>query len=204
VNPPTFEVTYPADGAFVIHVDKVSNSGLLKIFIDEQLALEKPLPCGEGQGKSWRYVAQWKLWESTYDADITVPVKAGARRIRVENHGKDWVAVTRYAFIGCRTQERQDVVCYALAAPSAAVVWIQNTDSTWVNHAQHAAEIRPFPAAAYALEGFADGAYEVEWWETWKGSPLRRETVRAAGGKLTLSPGPVATDVAAKIMPLKR
>jgi hypothetical protein len=204
VNPPTFEVTYPADGAFVIHVDKVSNSGLLKIFIDEQLALEKPLPCGEGQGKSWRYVAQWKLWESTYDADIAVPVKAGARRIRVENHGKDWVAVTRYAFIGCRTQERQEVVCYALAAPSAAVVWIQNNDSTWVNHAQHAGEIRPFPAAAYALEGFADGEYEVEWWETWKGSPLRRETVRAAGGRLTLSPGPIATDVAAKIFPLKR
>ena len=204
VNPPTFEVTYPADGSFVIHVDKVSSSGLLHIFIDGQLALEKPLPCGEGQGKSWKYVAQWKLWESVYDTDISVPVKAGAHRIRVENHGKDWVAVTRYVFAGCRTQERQEVVCYALAAPSAAVVWIQNGDSTWVNHAQHAAEIRPFPAASYALDGFADGEYAVEWWETWKGTPQRRETVRAKGGKLTLSPGPIATDVAAKIMPLKR
>ena len=204
VNPPTFEVTYPADGAFVIHVDKVSNAGLLKIFIDGELALEKPLPCGEGLGKSSKYVAQWKLWETVYDADIVVPVKAGARRIRVENHGKDWVAVTRYVFTGCRTLERQEVVCYALAAPSAAIVWIQNCDSTWVNHAQHAAEIRPFPAAAYTLDGFADGAYEVEWWETWKGGPLRRETVRSVNGKLTLNPGPVATDVAAKIMPLKK
>ncbi len=204
VNPPTFEVTCPADGAFVVHVDKVSNSGLLKIFIDDQLALEKPLPCGEGQGKSWKYVAQWKLWESVYDADVTVPVKAGNHRIRVENHGDDWVAVTRYTFTGCRTQERQEVVCYALAAKSAAVVWIQNGDSTWVNHARHAAEIRPFPASAYTLDGFADGAYTVEWWETWKGSPQRRETVRAAGGKLTLDPGPVATDVAAKIVPIMR
>ena len=83
-------------------------------------------------------------------------------------------------------------------------MWIQNCDSTWVNHAQHAAEIRPFPAAAYTLDGFADGAYEVEWWETWKGGPLRRETVRSVNGKLTLNPGPVATDVAAKIMPLKK
>ena len=204
VNPPTFEVTYPADGAFVAHVDKVSNSGLLKIFVDERLALEKPLPCGEGQGKSWKYVEQWKLWESTYDADIAVPVAAGAHRIRVENHGKDWVAVTRYTFTGCRTQERQEAVCYALAAPSAAVAWIQNGDSTWVNHARHAAEIRPFPAAAYMLDGFADGEYAVEWWETWKGAPLRRETVRASGGKLTLAPGPVAADVAAKITPLKK
>jgi len=84
------------------------------------------------------------------------------------------------------------------------VVWIQNNDSSWMSHAQHADEILPYPAAAYTLDGFQDGAYTVEWWETWKGTPQRRETVRAAGGKLTLHPGPVATDVAAKIVPLKR
>lgn len=201
VNPPTFEVTYPAVGAFVIHVEKVSNFGLLKVFIDDKLVLEKPLPCGEGHGKSWRYVEQWRLWESVYDADISVPVPAGPHRIRVENHGKDWVAVTRYVFTGCRTRERQDVVGYALAAPSAAIVWIQNGDSTWVNHAQHADEIRPFPAADYTLDGFVDGEYTVEWWETWRGAPLRRETVCATNGKLILHPGPVATDVAAKIIP---
>jgi hypothetical protein len=198
-NPPTFEAAYPADGAFVVHVDKVSNGGLLKVFVDDRLALERPLPCGEGCGKSWRYVAQWKLWESVYDEDVAVPVPAGAHRIRVENHGRDWVSVSRYAFTGCRTSERQDVVCYALAAPSAAVVWIQNGDSTWVNHAQHAGEIRPFPAATYTLDGFADGEYTVEWWETWTGSPLRRETARAAGGKLALAPGPIASDLAAKV-----
>ncbi len=203
VNPPTFEVTYPADGDFVMRVDKVSNSGLLKIFVDERLALEKPLPCGEGCGKSWKYVAQWKLWQSVYDEDVRVPVKAGARRIRVENHGRDWVAVTRYVFAGCRTKERQEAVCYALAAPSAAVVWIQNAESTWVNHARHADEIRPYPAAAYVLDGFADGAYDVEWWETWKGAAVRRETVRASGGRLTLKPGPVATDVAARVSRVK-
>ena len=203
VNPPTFEVTYPHDGSFIVHVDKVSHSGVLKVFIDEQLALERDLPCGEGQGKSWRHVPQWKLWESVYDEDIRVPVKAGLRRIRVENHGKDWVSVPRYVFTGCRAHERQEAVCYALAAPSVAVAWIQNGDSTWVNHARSPAEIRSFPPAAYTLEGFADGAYEVEWWETWKGVPQRRETVRAEGGKLTLTPGPVATDLAAKIMRLK-
>lgn len=202
VNPPTFEVAYPADGAFVVRVEKVSNGGLLKVFVDDALALERALPCGEGHGKSWRYVEQWKLWESVYDEDIAVPVKAGARRIRVENHGKDWVSVARYTFTGCRARERQEALCYALASPGVAVVWIQNAESTWVNHAAGAGEIRPFPAAEYALAGFADGAYEVEWWETWKGAPLRRETVRAEGGRLTLRPGPVATDVAAKVRPM--
>jgi len=204
ISPPTFEVSYPADGAFVIQVDKVSNAGLLKVFVDDRLAMEKPLPCGEGCGKSWRYVPQWKLWESVYDEEVSVPVKAGAHRIRVENHGKDWVAVRRYVFSGCRTQERQEAVCYALAAPGVACVWIQNGESTWVNHAQCASEIRPFPAAAYTLDGFVDGDYEVTWWETWEGKELRRETARSAGGKLALNPGPIATDLAAKIVPLRR
>lgn len=203
VNPPTFEVTYPSDGTFVIHVDNVSASGLLKIFVDDELALERPLPCGEQCGKSWRYIERWKIWESVYDEDIPVSVTAGFHRIRVENHGRDWVTVPRYTFTGCRTEERQEVHCYALGAPSAAVVWIQNGDSTWVSHARNAGEILPFPAAPYALDGFSDGAYMVEWWETWKGAPLRREEVKADGGRIVLNPGPVATDIAARIFARK-
>jgi len=138
---------------------------LIKVFIDGVSVLEKPLPCGENCGKSWRYVERWKLWESVYDAELAVPVPAGTHRIRVENHGKDWVAVSRYTFTGCRTRELQEVNGYALAAPDVAVVWLQNADSTWVNHAQYAAEIRPYPAADFTLDGFAAGEYEVEWWE---------------------------------------
>ncbi|MDA3924577.1 MAG: DUF5060 domain-containing protein [Kiritimatiellae bacterium] len=204
VNPPVFEVVYPEDGNFIVHVDKVSNSGLLKIFVDDKLALEQPLPCGEGHGQSWRYVKRWNLWESVYNSDITVPVLAGRHRVRVENHGADWVKVDHYTFSGCRMYEKHDVNCYALASPEVAVLWIQSGDSTWVNHARHKNEIRPFPAAEYILDGFADGDYEVEWWETWKGAVLRKEKVRAEQGVLKLHPGVVATDLAAKIYPAKR
>ena len=202
VNPPVFEIVYPEDGEFVIHVDRVSNSGLLKLFVDEKQVLEKALLCGEGHGKKWRYIKQWKLWESTYDSDITVPVKAGKHQIRVENHGADWVSVASYTFSGCRLQEKQEVQCYALASPSVTIAWIQSGDSTWVNHARCPEEIRPLPAMAYILEGFTDGEYEVEWWETWKGAVKRRERVHAKGGKLLLSPVSIATDIAAKIRPI--
>jgi hypothetical protein len=111
--------------------------------------------------------------------------------------------VPRYLFSGCRTTETQEVNCYALAAESAAIVWIQNNDSTWVNHARHADEIRPFPAATYTLTAFPDGEYEVTWWETWQGAELRRERVKAVDGLLTLQPGIVATDTAAVIRRLK-
>ena len=203
VCPPTFEVTYPADGTFGLHVERVSSSGHIKVFVDDVLVLDRELPCGENHGESWRYVDTWKLWESVYNETLTVPVKAGRRRIRVENHGRDWVSVPRYLFSGCRTTETQEVNCYALAAESAAIVWIQNNDSTWVNHARHADEIRPFPAATYTLTAFPDGEYEVTWWETWQGAELRRERVKAVDGLLTLQPGIVATDTAAVIRRLK-
>ena len=203
VNPPLFDVDFPADGEFVMHVGRVSNSGLLKVFVDEKQVLEKDLPCGENHGKEWRYVERWKLWESVYDFDIAVPVKAGKHRIRVENHGADWVTVETYTFTGCRKYETQDLLCCALASPSVAIVWIQNGDSTWVSHARTPHDIRPLPAMEYALEGFTDGEYEVEWWETWKGAPQRTENVKVKGGQLVLKPGVVATDVAAKIRALK-
>ncbi|MFA7052389.1 MAG: hypothetical protein WC328_05155 [Kiritimatiellia bacterium] len=203
VRPPTFEVTYPADGTFGLHVEKVSHGGHLKVFVDDVPVLDRELPCGEGHGVSWRYIEQWKLWESVYNETVTVPVKAGRRRIRVENHGRDWVAVSRYLFSGCRATEIHAVNCYALAAERTAIVWIQNGDSTWVNHARHAGEIRPFPAAAYTLTAMPDGEYEVTWWETWQGAELRRERVTAAGGLLTLRPGAVATDTAAVVRRLE-
>jgi hypothetical protein len=113
------------------------------------------------------------------------------------------VSVSRYLFNGCRETETHAVNCYALAAETAAIVWLQNGDSTWVNHARHADEIRPYPAAAYTLTAFPDGEYEVTWWETWQGAELRRERVTAADGLLTLQPGVVATDIAAVVRRLK-
>ena len=61
--------------------------------------------------------------------------------------------------------------------------------------------VPPVPACRLTLDGFPDGGYEVEWWETWRGAPARREVVRAEGGRLILLPGEIATDVAARIRP---
>ena len=52
--PPTFLVDYPQAGKFMVRVGRVSGSGLLKIWIDDELKLEHELPCGEGLGKEGR------------------------------------------------------------------------------------------------------------------------------------------------------
>jgi hypothetical protein len=198
---PTFQVNYPVDGQFKLKIDTVSNSGHLKIYIDDELALERELPCGEGIGKSSKWQKQWQLWQCEYDEELSIPVAAGQRRIRVENHGKDWIRIPYFVFTGCRQIVHRDVICAGMACDSVAIVWLQNDASSWLNHARK--QVSPLPAASYGVEVRKDGRYRVEWWETWKGSVSHTQEVTARDGVLLLEPGPLATDVAAKIFPMR-
>ena len=78
---------------------------------------------------------QWKLWETTYDEDVAVEIPAGQHRIRIDNSGKDWVEVTRYTFTGCRVLDRPDVLVCGMKADDLAILWVQNKESCWHNHA---------------------------------------------------------------------
>jgi len=196
-NPPTFVVDYPQPGQFLMNVGRVSNSGRLKVWLDGELKLEREFPCGENVGKEWKYQPQWNLWESVYDEDVAIDVPAGKHRITVDNLGKDWMQVRRFVFTGCKTLDRPNLLVAALRSSEVAIVWLQNRDSDWFNHQKNA--VPSVPPSRVPLLGFSDGDYEVEWWETWKGAPVRRERITAQDGTLLLQPGEVATDVAAKI-----
>ena len=106
-----------------MHVGKVSNSGLLRVWVDGQQRLEKELPCGKGLGKESVCQPQWKLWETTYDEDVAVDIPAGRHRIRVDNFGKDWVDVTRYTFTGCRVLDRPNVLVCGMKTDELAILW---------------------------------------------------------------------------------
>ena len=176
-NPPTFVVDYPEAGKFVVHVDKVSHSGLLRIWVDGDLAAERELPCGEGLGKESVWREQWKLWETTYDEDVAVDVPAGRHRIRIENFGKDWVAVSKYTLTGCKVVDRPDVLVCGMRTSELAMLWLQNKRSSWYNHAG-GGKVGRVDAFELAVEGLSDGRYRLQWWETWKGqgSAWKRST----------------------------
>jgi len=197
-NPPAFVLNYPKPGKFVIHVEKVSNSGRLQVFVDDHLELDRKLPCGEKLGKSSVYRPQWKLWETTYDEDVAVEIPAGRHRIRVDNLGKDWVAVTKYTFSGCKVLDKPNVLVCGMKSKSVAIVWLQNRESCWYNHGKDGkvGQVEPF---TLTIAGLSDGKYRLQWWETWKGEPGRTEQGEANNGRLTLSVPPLATDVAVKI-----
>ncbi len=195
-NPPTFLVSYPKPGQFVVRVGRVSGGGLLKVWIDDELKVERELPCGEGLGKESVYRAQWKLWETTYDEDVAVDVPAGEHRIRVENLGRDWVTVASYRFTGCQMLDRPNVLVCGMRSDPVSILWIQNRESTWYNHARKA--VTPVDGFRLAV-GLPDGVYEVEWWETWKGSPLRSQRIETRDGQLGLELPGLKTDAALKI-----
>ena len=200
INPPSFVVNFPRAGRFIVSVGRVSRAGLLRIWVDDVLKLERKFPCGEKMGRQWAYQPKWKLWESVYDEDVIVEVPAGKHRIRVDNLGGDWMRISRYAFTGCKVLDHPNLLVAALrAAGGPGIVWIQNQESDWFN--QQKSGVAPVPPSKITLNGFGDGTYTVEWWETWKGGVARTEKVTARNGKLTLWPGEVKTDVAAKIRP---
>jgi hypothetical protein len=196
-NPPTFVVDYPAPGKFIIHVDTVSHSGLLRIWLDGRQVLERELPCAEKLGKGSVYREAWKLWETTYDEDVSVDVPAGRHRIRVENVGRDWVKVARYVMTGCCVVDKPNVLVCGMKTDGLAMLWLQNRDSSWINHAR--GPVPAVPAFTVTAEGLPDGKCRVEWWETWKGSVERTEELEVRGGKLVLTLSELKTDVALKI-----
>jgi hypothetical protein len=197
-NPPTFVVSYPEAGRFIVHVDRVSNSGDLRIWLDEQEVLHREFATGEGLGKESVYREQWKMWETVYDEDVVVEVPAGLHRIRLHNDGKDWIRVPSYTFTGCRVVDRPNVLICGMRSDEVVVAWAQNRSSTWAAHAS--GEGIP-QVAAFKLDmpGFEDGVYEVEWWETWRGSVAHTGRARARDGLLGMHLGPLETDVALKI-----
>ncbi len=198
ISPPTFIVDYPHAGKFIVGIGRVSRRGVLRICVDGEQKLNRELLCGENHGKKWGYQPKWKLWESDYDEDVAVDVPAGKHRIRVENLGDDWMRISRFAFTDCRVMDHPDLLVAAVrAVDGPCIVWMQNKESDWFNHQKSA--VPPVLPSRITLEGFADGTYTVEWWETWKGKVARTEKVKAAAGKLTLQPGAITTDVAAKI-----
>jgi hypothetical protein len=197
-NEPTFAVNYPKPGQFIAHVTVVSNSGLLRIWVDDELKLEKDFPCAEGLGKESVWREEWKLWETTYDEDVAVDVPAGRHRIRIENFGKDWVRVTRYTFTGCKVLDKPNLLVCGMETDGLAILWLQNKDSDWYNHGGNG-KVGQVDPCTVTLQGLPDGRYSLEWWETWKGALERKETVTVKDGRLPVSVPALETDAALKL-----
>ena len=116
----------------------------------------------------------------------------------MENFGKDWVRVGGYTFTGCKVLDRPNVLIAGMKTRDVAILWLQNRDSCWYNHAGNG-NVGKVDAFGVTLIGLRDGRYALEWWDTWKGSVLGRERVACKGNRLSIKVPPLETDVAVKV-----
>ncbi len=79
-----------------------------------------------------------------------------------------------------------------------AMVWIQNKEHTWWNVINQM-PIETLESVELELLGFQDGTYTVEWWDTYTGNIIKRETLQAVGGKISLLIETLDKDVAIKL-----
>ncbi len=194
---PTFHLLCPRDGLFTVHVESVSPDAELTIQVDGRVALRRDLPAQNVPGKLCTYSERWKLWQCRYDEDISVPVAAGPHVVRLENSrpGFSWIRTPSYELTHYAPAALRAV---GLQGRRLCLLWLQNTQHTWVNAVRG---IKPSPLrdGKLTLLEVADGSYQVEWWDTYQGRPTATAQAQARGGQMTLAVPPVDRDLACKI-----
>jgi uncharacterized repeat protein (TIGR01451 family) len=78
-------------------------------------------------------------------------------------------------------------------------LWIQNRLHTWRNVVDGLDT--PAINGSIVILSLPDGAYHVEWWDTYAGTVLQTETIVANDGLSLSLPSPLITDVAVKLTP---
>lgn len=91
-------------------------------------------------------------------------------------------------------------VAVGLQNASRAVLWLRNAESSW-RAVQRGVEPSSVPSMELEVTGMADGRYRVEWWDTYKGTPLSTSEAQCKEAKLVFTAPAFARDVACKIRP---
>lgn len=196
--PLIFNVDYPTDGKFVLHIGRVGQDGLLKIFLDGNEMASVSLPTGEGLGLYSEYIKQWKRWETVYNTDVSINVPAGNHEIRIQNDGVDWINIEYINLVNYLSNQKPNLRVVGMQTPNKALLWLQNKDRTWFN-VRNKKEIIPVKASKIVLSGLNDGEYNIEIWDTRKGIVLKQDTYKAENNILTYEVPEIKDDIAIKI-----
>jgi hypothetical protein len=197
----TWHVEMPQAGKVFARLGQVCNSARLQISVDGKLQVDRPLTSGEpgkGPWKTTRYLSEYKLWVSDYDEDLAIDVPARKHTITFVNTEGDWLQIRSLTLPSYRSSRYPYVDLLGLTSDRLLLLWVHNQESTWRTEADGK---QPHDLAGLRLTVPvpADGAWRVQWWDTFKGEVLREEKLRAAGGKLSVVVPTFARDLAARV-----
>ena len=183
-NPPILAVRYPTAGRCTVHVAKASHSEL-EIVLDGKVALQEKslhLEKEDGVGK-----------------DFSVDVSAGTHEIELRNSGSDHLTIGYVLLANYRdTAEYPDVDIYHVQADDAAYLWVHHRLNIWLFQAAGFSP-EPIEGAKAEIAGLADGAYRVQWWDTYRGEVTKTERQTSRSGRLEMNIPTLRTDAAVKI-----
>ncbi|MDZ7399114.1 MAG: DUF5060 domain-containing protein [candidate division KSB1 bacterium] len=201
-QPIDFKITYKANGKFTVHVDEVSDFGLLKIYLDGKLALEQPLPLGPGEGQWER--SEWKpeinMFQGVYDKPYGIEVPAGLHTIRVDNDGRDWIKIKHFLFenTGLKAGERIKVV--GVQQDSTFYLWLRHERYQWQFSKEKILDRVPETSMILTHPMLTSSGYRVEWWDPYRGKILAEQRIDADHSNvLKLNIPSFKNDIAGKI-----
>lgn len=202
---PVFKVNFARPGQFIVRVDEVSAKTTLRFLLNGRPVREvvfDPAPPADPKVKpeyeSTEFKPQWNMYQARFNKDYAIEVPAGTHEIGLDVVAGDWLSLGQITLSNYRSSNFPDMHLYALSNGKGAIFWAHNAAHNWKNVLEKK-EIKTVRAARTSISGLPDGAYNIEWWDTWKGAPLSRQTVRSQNGTLPLAVPAVATDVAARI-----
>ncbi len=97
------------------------------------------------------------------------------------------------------TVSHQQARVIGLQGKDRAYAWLFNTRATWANQVIEKAIPTEIEGVILKIEGLAPGAYQVQWWDTYKGEIIKEETSESE--QILEIPAPAFTrDIACKVI----
>ncbi len=172
-NPPTFSVTYPVSGQFVVTTgSSIGTSPQINIYVDGLLQLTQ---------------------NAVPDIAYSVNIPAGVHNIKVDNLGTDWTSISNYAF----TNIGSPVIAYALKSADSyrAAGWLLNSKYNWQNVQNNG--IPPVISGSnLSITGMNNGNYSVSFFSNVTGDFLSSMTSVVSSGTLSVPLPDIAWDMA--------
>jgi len=197
---PVFHVNYPSDGKFIVLVDMVSQGANLVIYLDGKEMLKKELPAGPGEGP-WKrslYRKDYNIYQCVYDAPFEIAVPKGEHVIKIENTGKDWIRITKITLTNYMDSTFANARSLGLAVGDEMLFWVQNKEYNW-RDVRKGLTPSTIKGASFKVKGVENGAYHIEWWDTFEGKVLLSQNINAKDNVMNISVPDFSKDLACKI-----
>ena len=190
-NPATFDVDYAQPGKFTVQINGVSGYGgaKLQVSLDGKLVIDKDWT-NDGKGAREIY---------DFNGGYAVDMPVGKHTIKVENTGYDWFYVA-YTLTGYRSNPTPNYHAVGLAAKRQAWLWLHNRQSNVQRIVRLKLQPTPIPKSVLTVPGLPNGAYAVEWWDTWTGKVTGTAQAKSQAGVMKVEVPGFPTDVACRIV----